>query len=391
MPDRHTIRIAPDMEGEYGSVPEGTYVELVRSLFVTLLPAAIMSVSFVGIGAYLSARTHDALLLTLTCLGGAAGIARLTVLIAHRQLATAERLTMVRARKIERRFALSYLAFAIILGAFGARAFIVAAPDCRMLVIELLSGYGAGVAAGLSLRPWISVPSILVAVAPTALAAFTTSSDANWAAGALLAVFLGGGIESMIGRYRSETKKITMRRMFSSLARHDELTRLPNRLSLRERFEKCSGFGHADGEPRVAVHCLDLDRFKPVNDRYGHPVGDALLRAVANRLEQSLRDTDFVARVGGDEFVVVQCAVRHEGEAEMLARRLVRLISEPFLIHGHAISIGTSVGYIVSADTDNDIDRLVACADQALCRVKREGRGAAAYCEADGTEYRKVA
>ena len=353
--------------------------------------AAIMVVAFIGIGAFLNAATHDALLLALTWLGAAAGVGRLTLLLVHRKVAAAESLGRAGAQRLERRFAATYLSFALVLGAFGARAFIVAPPDCRMLVVGLLFGYGAGVAAGLSLRPWISVPSILIAIVPTILATFTTASHVNWGAGALLAIFLGGGVESMIGRYRSETRKITMRRMFSSLARHDDLTLLSNRLSLREQFEQCTGVGRHEGASLIAIHCLDLDHFKPVNDRYGHPVGDALLRAVAARLRQSLRDTDFVARVGGDEFVVVQCGVRHAGEAEMLARRLVRIIGEPFMIAGHVINIGTSVGYIVATGVGDDMDRLVACADQALCRVKREGRGVAVYCKATDEEYRKAA
>ena len=366
-------------------LPDGTYVELVRSLFATLLPTMIMVISFTAIGVLLTRQMADRSVALLTGLGMLAGLARITMIVLHRKSAASESLSRHRARIMERRFAAAYLSFAVILGAFGARAFLVAAPDARMLIVGLLFGYGAGVAAGLSLRPWISVPSILLAIVPTIVATAFTPTLTVLATGALLTIFLAGGIESMLGRYRSEVGKITMRRTFSALARQDHLTGLPNRLSLRERFGECVSEGRPGDGNRIAVHCLDLDRFKPVNDRYGHPVGDALLRAVSDRLTQSLRETDFVARIGGDEFVVVQCGVRHAGEAEMLARRIVRVIAEPFSIEGHAIQIGTSVGYALAVGRDDDMDRLVACADEALCGVKRQGRGIAAY-EGTGAE-----
>ena len=370
------------MEATGGDLSDGTYVELVRTLFQTLLPATIMVVSFTAIGLLLALRTHDAPLALLTGVGVLAGVGRLASILLYRVRAADAALTPAGAQLLERRFALPYLSFALSLGVFGARAFLVGTAEEHMLIIGLLFGYGAGVAAGLSLRPWISVPSIAVAVVPTVLIACATMTVMNCAAGLLLALFLGGGIQSMVCRYRAEIRKITMRRTFSTLARHDHLTGLPNRLSLRERFEETATRARAgstgDG---VAVHCLDLDRFKPVNDRLGHPVGDALLQAVADRLNQSLRETDFVARVGGDEFVVIQTGVRHAGEAEMLARRIVRVIAEPFTVSGHVVRIGTSIGYALRNDEENDIDTLIALADQALCRVKQQGGGVAAYRE----------
>ena len=172
-------------------------------------------------------------------------------------------------RRFELRFALAYFSFAVVLGAFGARAFAVATPEAHMLIVGLLFGYGAGVAMGLSLRPWISVPSILAVIMPTIIVALSYPDIVNRAVGILLALFLAGGVESMIARYRSIVRRSTMRRLFATLARSDHLTSLPNRLSLRERFDEYVASG---GGNRIAVHCLDLDRFKPVNDCYGRPV-----------------------------------------------------------------------------------------------------------------------
>ena len=356
-------------------LPEGTYIELVRSAYSTLLPTAIMSLAFLAVGLRISSETPDQFLRIAIALGAAASVARILVLVVQDRRVADETLDADNAKLLERQFAVTYVFFAVILGAFGARAFAIATPEGHALVVGLLSGYGAGVAAGLSLRPWISVPSILIAIVPTSVSTRFMANPTVWMVGALLAAFLAGGVESMLRRYRSETRKITMRRLFASLARHDHLTGLSNRLALRERFE---GFAERiDGSEMIAVHCLDLDRFKPVNDQLGHPMGDEVLKAVSHRLENLLRRSDFAARIGGDEFVIIQIGAKHAGEAEMLARRVVRAIAQPYLIDGHEIVVGVSVGYALSSEAGYELDRLLDCADGALYRVKRAGGGVA--------------
>jgi diguanylate cyclase (GGDEF)-like protein len=193
----------------------------------------------------------------------------------------------------------------------------------------------------------------------------------------LLLLFLGGGIQSVVQRYRNAVRGITMRLTYESLARSDALTGLRNRLSLREDFDAHAGRSQPAGI--LVVHCLDLDKFKPVNDIHGHPVGDALLRAVSTRLNGLLRQGDIVARLGGDEFVILQHGACHPGEADLLARRIRREIARPFSIDGHRIVIGASIGYAISPDHGRNMDVLIARADDALCRIKREGGGVAAY------------
>jgi diguanylate cyclase (GGDEF)-like protein len=356
---------------------DATYIVLVRSLYQTLLPSSIMAVSFLGVGAHVAAETTDLLLLCLTILGAAAALARLVVVIRYRPAAMNEGLDADEARAVERRFAIPYLTFALLFGAFSARALQVSTAESHILVVGLLFGFAAGVASGVFLRPWIALPSVLLAVIPPALVALTTSDLTYIAAGLLLCTFLAGGIERIIWNYRVSSAEITRRHDFSSLARTDDLTGLSNRLSLRESFDACVAQSGKDG--LVAVHCLDLDRFKPVNDVYGHPFGDALLRAVSGRLKGVLRRDDIAARVGGDEFVIVQTGIRHPGEADLLARRILRVISEPFSIDGQQVTIGTSVGYSLFPEDSSKLDDLVAQADQALVAVKRDGGGVRRY------------
>lgn len=365
------------MERVGGRLPEGTYVEMVASLSSTLLPTAIMAISFLSVGLLVTRQTPDRILGWLTIAGTIAASARLTVLLVNRKRAVGGLMPVADARRFQRRFALAYLSFACVFGGFAARAFVVATPGAHMVVVGLLFGYGAGVAAGLSMRPWISVPSIVVAVVPTIITALSTPDVMARATAALLTIFLAGGVQSMVSRYRQAAREITMRQLFATLARSDHLTNLPNRLSLRERFDACVAGGGMGQQ--IAVHCLDLDRFKPVNDRYGHPVGDALLKAVSERLQGLLRRDDFVSRIGGDEFVVVQTGVVQASEAEMLARRIARAIAQPYSIDGHDISIGTSIGYALSSTRAADLGHLMAQADEALCAVKRTGGGIAPY------------
>lgn len=356
---------------------EGTYIVAVRTIYATVTPSAIMAMSFLCVGALVALETRDFLLTLLFAAGVLALIARLGVLLRYRAIACSAALDLPTARRVERIFAIPYLAFAVAFGAFSARAFLIASAEAHMLLMGLVFGFAAGVAAGIFLRPWIALSSLALAVVPTSVAALVTPEPAYVAAGGLLLAFFVGGIHSMMRNYRAATAEITARAAFATLARADALTGLENRLALRESFDRAVDQGGRDA--LLVVHCLDLDRFKAVNDTYGHPVGDALLKAVADRLRRVLRGGDVAARVGGDEFVILQAGGEHPDEADLLARRVARAVAEPYSILGHRISIGTSVGYALRPQHGRDLDELIACADEALVQIKRRGGGVGAY------------
>ncbi len=158
------------------------------------------------------------------------------------------------------------------------------------------------------------------------------------------------------------------------LAHHDVLTALPNRARLQERLDLALRMAGKTGES-VAVMCLDLDGFKLVNDTLGHAAGDELLRRVAGRIRDNLRDSDFVARIGGDEFVILQTAVAQPAQSEALARRIGELISEEFLIEGQQVNVGTSIGIAICPQDGVAATELLKKADIALYHVKKNGRG----------------
>jgi diguanylate cyclase (GGDEF)-like protein len=129
------------------------------------------------------------------------------------------------------------------------------------------------------------------------------------------------------------------------------------------------------GQAVVALHCLDLDRFKPVNDTLGHAVGDALLKAVAERLRQLVRETDTVARIGGDEFSVIQVGIGGRGDVKTFAERLSDSLATPFTVMKQTIEIGISNGIALAPEDSVDEDTLMRLADEALYVCKSRNRG----------------
>ncbi|MCJ2069295.1 EAL domain-containing protein [Methylobacterium sp. J-030] len=164
------------------------------------------------------------------------------------------------------------------------------------------------------------------------------------------------------------------------MARLDPLTGLPNRLLLRERLAQALARLQRGGEP-YALLLIDLDRFKPVNDTLGHPIGDLLLAKVADRLRSTVRPTDTVARIGGDEFVILQTGIREAGNTQALARRIVDLISRTYMVEGHLLTIGASVGVALAPTDGESADKLLKNADLALYRAKLDGRGTYRFYE----------
>ncbi|MGZ8997468.1 MAG: diguanylate cyclase domain-containing protein [Allosphingosinicella sp.] len=353
----------------------GTYVILVRSLYLTFWTHVFMSFALLAVAVLALARTPDLLLMTLTCLAMATRLVQTTTVFRDRGRALSEDLGPAEARILELRFARVYLCFAIVFGAFSARAIQISPAEVDLLLISLEFGYGAGLIAGLALRPRISIPALLLAGIPPTIALALEKDLAYFAVATLSALFLAAGTSSILRLYRTSAHDISMRRTLGKLARRDDLTGLPNRLDLRESFGRLTARSGKD-EVHV-IHCLDLDRFKQVNDLHGHQAGDALLVAVSKRLTALLREDDIAARLGGDEFVIIQAGASHPWEAELLARRIQRSISEPFTILGQDVVIGTSIGCAHFPEHGSDLEDLLRHADEALLAVKREGGGSA--------------
>jgi len=178
--------------------------------------------------------------------------------------------------------------------------------------------------------------------------------------------------EDISERLRAEQK-------IKHLAHYDALTDLPNRVSFYERTEAV--LSHLRRSETIAVFSLDLDHFKAVNDTLGHPTGDRLLQAAADRMRSCVRAEDIVARLGGDEFAIVQVPSEQSGNVTALAARLIEMVGAPYDIDGQQVVVGVSIG-IAIAPSDSDVpDVLMKHADLALYRAKADGGGVYRFFE----------
>ncbi|MBN2255282.1 MAG: GGDEF domain-containing protein, partial [Deltaproteobacteria bacterium] len=172
---------------------------------------------------------------------------------------------------------------------------------------------------------------------------------------------------------RDVSERIEAEEEIRRLAYHDALTGLPNRVLFAEQFVLAQARAQRHRE-KLAVILLDLDHFKEVNDTLGHTVGDELLKIVADRLRRLVRKEDVVARMGGDEFLVLLQEINDKDDATVIARKIVESLRVTYVIHHHSIDITTSVGIALFPDNGEDMDLLMRKADIAMYRAKEKGR-----------------
>jgi diguanylate cyclase (GGDEF)-like protein/PAS domain S-box-containing protein len=182
-----------------------------------------------------------------------------------------------------------------------------------------------------------------------------------------------------VGNSIDITERKTNEEYIQQLAFYDYLTRLPNRRLFYERLEHATKNSTRNSK-KIAILMLDLDKFKAVNDTFGHAAGDELLLQVANRIKVHLREQDTVARLGGDEFIVLLEEIQTNDDASIVALALIKALNEPFnLIQSDNVEIGTSVGISIFPDNSFDVEILMNQADKALYQAKNNGRGCLAY------------
>jgi diguanylate cyclase (GGDEF)-like protein len=179
----------------------------------------------------------------------------------------------------------------------------------------------------------------------------------------------GGG---WVSTHEDVTQRTQLEKRLNHLALHDALTDLANRVLLYQRLDQALEATGRDND--LAVLCLDLDRFKAVNDTLGHPAGDELLKQVALRLRACVEETDTVARIGGDEFAILQFGPQ-PGSSARLATQIIAALTAPYTIEEHNVGIGTSIGIAIPPEHGSQTSQLIKRADLALYIAKAEGGG----------------
>jgi diguanylate cyclase (GGDEF)-like protein len=238
------------------------------------------------------------------------------------------------------------------------------APDER--VIELSDSYGNPVVrlAWKPARPGGAVVASVLPFIALAIVAF-----------ALLIII------AMRYMQRTTTAISTGERQLRHLAMHDPVCGLPNRIYFAERLERAITEVR-DGGPTAAVFYIDLDHFKDINDTLGHHIGDELILNVTQRLSEIMRDDDLVARLGGDEFAIIMTCASDGYSLQAIAERILSAVCAPFIVSGHGINIGASIGIAVIDSCVQDAGDILRYADMALYRAKNEGRNRACIYDA---------
>jgi diguanylate cyclase (GGDEF)-like protein len=273
----------------------------------------------------------------------------------------------------ERRALFGAWAFACLVGLTGAYTVAVHSnSDVELLVNSCVMGYIAGISSRNASRPIISIGQVSFTAFPFTIALLARGDVVH----VVLAIFIGVLYASIIVICRSVFDNIVSRhnafRRIELIARRDTLTNLWNRTALIELLEKRLS-GVAESGEIVAFILIDLDRFKDVNDTFGHQTGDIMLKEVGDRLKSVVRPSDEVARIGGDEFVVMVVGA-DEDEARIVAQRIYATFADPFMVGISQHFCGASIGYAIAPTDGSTLEELFRNADLALYAAKQAGR-----------------
>ncbi len=237
--------------------------------------------------------------------------------------------------------------------------------------------WGSWVSARVPLSLTVNTPNFVMLNIDVAAAGWQKRLTAKMWLPALLTTFFLAILTALILRNRHVEKLLSQ--LFNStselteMAYYDVLTGLPNRRLLEDRASQAFKAAKRSKQ-MVAIMFLDLDHFKAVNDTYGHEMGDKLLISVAERLKELLRTEDTIARIGGDEFVILLSKIEDERQVKITAEKIIKVLAEPFIVDDIALKIGGSIGVAIYSKHGSTPESLLKCADEAMYSAKRLGR-----------------
>ena len=279
------------------------------------------------------------------------------------------------------------LGYSALLGTFGLLTLVHSNDGVlQLLAVTTTIGYAAGIAGRNAGRPWIALSQLCFASLPLTVGLVVSMQPLKMALAAVIVLFVVAMMDITLQTYGVILKATLVSREKAALAEHhaavarrDDLTGVANRTAFREQFEsRLQALGQ--GDRRLAIFWIDLDRFKEINDSFGHLAGNALLAGVAQRLDTEFGATGIVARLGGDEFAVI-CDVVSQTDAVAKGERIIALVEQPVHHDGRALCVGASLGIAVAPSDGIDADTLLKNADLALYRAKESGRGQMRFYE----------
>lgn len=378
-------------------LPDVILAELVTMLIAGRVPIVVMGVTVALVTAFAASATFA---IPILILGGSV-IALLAIRFAIVSIYLKKVPLGLSAEAVSRwesRYTVVIICYAAFLGAFNAFATIGGDTATHLMVVAEVFGFCAGQVSRGTARPKLCAAAVLLCAVPTAIGMVITATQiagmresfAYVVIALLITLYAFSSLETIAYGYRTLVSQLENKRQMAGLARLDALTGLPNRLVLTEQLQ-LDLRQIRNGGLAIALHMIDLDGFKQINDNYGHPIGDALLHAVAERLTRMLRTGDIAFRLGGDEFVIIQKGFSIADEANLLGRRIIRQLAEPFKIGEIDLRIGASVGIATAPGNTEDLDELIEHADNALYSAKRGGRGRVSVWRSNGPQVATIA
>ncbi|WP_319923551.1 GGDEF domain-containing protein [Klebsiella variicola] len=344
------------------------YRALVAELSRTLIPTSMMGITILVIGSYAFWIQGSIPILLTTLMGGAGSVAKvITILLQLQRLRLSSELPGLEgSRRWELTHTIMTVTVSSSVGSLSSLMFLSAYAQLHLLATALLFGYCAGASTRLAPRPVIASTAMVIATLPAIICTFMTGEASHRIVSVIFLFFLLGGIHSVIYIHHNSVRNISMRLDMEVLARNDPLTGLANRLGLREAFRRT-----VLNTRLIAIHCLDLDGFKNVNDNHGHASGDRVLNIVADRLRRVVPEGSTVARIGGDEFVVLQKIFHHVEESDDVRKLIDASLQLPFELPGVTVILSGSVGTASCESLTADLNVMLCAADEMLYNCKR--------------------
>lgn len=378
-------------------MPDAVYRDLVATLFTMTGPVIGFGIIYALVGILVYFSGSDLAILALVATGAFLTVRRVLLIQRYHKSGGANQ-TVEMLKSWERRYAGLTYAFAALIAILNLRVLSAHQPLVHLATVSLIFTFGAGIVSRNAGRPRLCLFGQAISVLPVAAGMMIHAAVGSpqplhaqffLFEGILLVVVALMSIQSVKHLYKSTVDHLTAKHDLATLARFDPLTGLANRLLVREEFQ--ARMASCLIENQVAVHYLDLDGFKTINDQFGHPAGDRLLVQAAQRLTATIRSDDVVARLGGDEFLVIQQGVQHPDQAELLARRIIKQLSEPYSIDGTDMCISVSIGIALAPTNGLDLDRLMERADGALYHSKAKGKAQVNFCDGSNPDAQKQA
>jgi diguanylate cyclase len=353
-------------------IPGEIYIELVNLLY-TALPQIVSICIGLIVGVTILAYTSgEPVFWSLAVFAVIASVLRISFVLFFPKERGCR--SVEEARSWELRYGIGSIAMAMEIAAISIVSFQFDNPGGHLLATGLTLALCAGHASRVAVRPWIALTAGSIVVLSLGISAVSHADPMYKVVGYMTVIYLFSYYETVLKYYGVLVDRLMAKREIEHLATHDPLTGLANRRAFQQNLDIADRHWEIEGRA-FAIVCLDLDGFKEVNDNFGHGLGDELLKEVAARLRETLREDDICGRLGGDEFAVIRRNLLSPLDLDALADAIIARVAQPYSLNGREVRIGVSAGGAIASSALDGSEAMMVEADRALYRAKRDGKG----------------